>query len=235
MKNKFFLIIGILSFAIISLSVFVIVNSNKPTAKKVFKEAQYSVVELKSSVDEDTISYGSAVFISNDGTLVTNAHMVTYKKSNGYVEFNNYEIRFSFEKDFKKVSLLKYDVNLDLAFLKLDSLENIDFKKIKIGDSKKISSGDLVYAVGNGMNHGLGITKGIISIPEVKIDYENIIRDVIQADLIINEGNSGGALLNEKGALIGITTFRLKDKNANIIYGIAFSIPIHVVLDYYNI
>lgn len=235
MKNKSFLIIGILSLALIVLSIFSIVNSTKPNAKKVFKEARYSVVELKSSVDEDTISYGSAVFISNDGVLVTNAHMVTYKKSNNYIEFNNYEIRFSFENDFKKVSLLKYDVNLDIAFLKLDSLENVKFKKIKLGNSNKISSGDIVYAIGNGMNHGLGITKGIISIPEVKIEYENNIRDVIQADLIINEGNSGGALLDENGALIGITTFRLKDKNANIIYGIAFSIPIHIVIDYYKI
>ena len=116
----------------------------------------------------------------------------------------------------------------------MNSLENVTFRKINLGDSNKISSGDIVYAIGNGMNHGIGITKGIISVPEVKIEYEDNIRDVIQADVIINEGNSGGALLNENGALIGITTFRLKDNNANTIYGIAFCIPINIVLNYYE-
>ncbi|UKI50761.1 MAG: S1C family serine protease [Clostridium sp.] len=74
----------------------------------------------------------------------------------------------------------------------------------------KISSGDKVYAIGNGMNHGIGINEGIISLPQVNIEYENNVRNVIQCDLIINEGNSGGALLDSKGRLIGITTFRLK-------------------------
>ena len=49
---------------------------------------------------------------------------------------------------------------------------------------------------------------------------------------MINEGNSGGALLNEKGDLIGITTFRLKDSSYNVIYGMAFAIPINTVLSY---
>lgn len=59
-------------------------------------------------------------------------------------------------------------------------------------------------------------------------------RNVIQCDLIINEGNSGGALLDSKGRLIGITTFRLKDYSGNVIYGIAFCIPIRDVIDYLN-
>ena len=68
----------------------------------------------------------------------------------------------------------------------------------------------------------------------MNIDYEDNIRNVIQCDLVINEGNSGGALLNERGELIGITTFRLKDSADEIIYGIAFSIPVNLVLSYLN-
>lgn len=84
------------------------------------------------------------------------------------------------------------------------------------------------------MNHGIGITEGVVSLPQINIEYEDTIRNVIQCDLIINEGNSGGALLDERGRLIGITTFRLKDNMGNIIYGVAFCIPINMVIDYLN-
>lgn len=203
-----------------------------PSSQKVFSNAQQSVVELKSQTGEDIISYGSAVFVDNSGTLVSNAHMVAYKKSGIYKEFESFEIRFSFETEYREVSLVKYDLNKDISILKLNDITTAKFKSVDLGDSTKLSSGDKVYAIGNGMNHGLGITQGLVSLPQVYIDYEDNIRNVIQCDLVINEGNSGGALLDERGKLIGITTFRLKDYSGNIIYGIAFCIPINVVVEY---
>ena len=185
--------------------------SKSPTAEDVFKKNQNSVVELKSQTGEFLTSYGSAIFIKDDGTIVSNAHVVTYKQSGVYKEFELYEIRFSFEIDYREVTLIKYDLNRDIAILKINNNEDVKYKTIKYADSSKISSGDKVYAIGNGMNHGIGINEGIISLPQVNIEYENNVRNVIQCDLIINEGNSGGALLDSKGRLIGITTFRLKD------------------------
>lgn len=205
-----------------------------PSSQEIFKDSQQYVVELKSQTGEDIISYGSAVFIKGDGTLVSNAHMVTYKQSGIYKEFEAFEIRFSFETDYREVSLVKYDLNMDVSILKLNDINGVKFKSADLSDSTRLASGDKVYAVGNGMNHGIGLTQGLISLPEVNIDYEDNIRNVIQCDLIINEGNSGGALLDERGKLIGITTFRLKDNNGNIIYGIAFCIPINVVNEYLN-
>ncbi|HKM03904.1 MAG TPA: trypsin-like peptidase domain-containing protein [Lachnospiraceae bacterium] len=223
------LIITCISFSLIICHLYV---WKSPSSQKVFINAQQSVVELKSQTGEDIISYGSAVFIDDSGTLVSNAHMVAYKQSGIYKEFESFEIRFSFENDYREVSLQKYDLNKDISILKLNNITDVNFKAIELGDSTKIASGDKVYAIGNGMNHGLGITQGLISLPQVNIDYEDNIRNVIQCDLIINEGNSGGALLDERGKLIGITTFRLKDNNGNIIYGIAFCIPINVVNEY---
>lgn len=205
-----------------------------PASQEVYSNSKYSVVELKSQTGEDIISYGSAVVIDKDGILVSNAHMVAYKKSGIYQEFESFQIRFCFETEYRKVSLLKYDLTQDISFLKLEDIDNVPFKPIKIKDNKHISSGDKVYAIGNGMNHGVGITQGIVSLPEVNIEYEETIRNVIQCDLIINEGNSGGALLDERGNLIGITTFRLKDNYGNVIYGIAFCIPLNIVMDFYN-
>lgn len=205
-----------------------------PSPQKIFSKSQSSVVELKSQTGTDIITYGSAVFIKDDGTLVSNAHMVVYKKAGTYQEFEMYEIRFSYETEYRSVFLIKYDLQQDIAILKLNDVSNTQFKAIKTRNSSKLVSGDKVYAVGNGLNHGIGITEGAISLPQINIEYEDTIRNVIQCDLIINEGNSGGALLDERGRLIGITTFRLKDNMGNIIYGVAFCIPINMVIDYLN-
>lgn len=204
----------------------------KKSAKEIINDARKSVVELKSQTGDDLINYGSAIFILDDSTLVSNAHLVTYKQNEIYIEYESFQIRFAFENDYRDVSLIKYDLDKDISFLKLNDLTDVNFKKIET--EYKIEAGEKVYAIGNALNHGLSITQGIVSLVSVNISYENNIRNVIQCDLQISEGNSGGALLNEKGKLIGITTFRLKDDFGNIIYGLAFSIPINVVIDYLN-
>ena len=81
----------------------------------------------------------------------------------------------------RHVSLIKYDLELALAFLQLDHLTGIDIILAEIPDSSDFSSGDNVYAVGNGLNHGIGISKGIVSIPVVNIDYDETVRSVIHA------------------------------------------------------
>lgn len=234
MKKKFIICCSI---GIIFIFIFLIVCysflSRVPTPNEIFNDSQTSIVELKSKTGEDIISYGSAVFIDENGTLVSNAHMVSYKQSGVYKEFELFEIRFSFENEYREVSLIKYDLNKDISILKLNDITDVNFKKIDLGDSSKLSSGDKVYAIGNGMNHGIGITQGLISLPQVNIEYEDNTRNVIQCDLVINEGNSGGALLDDRGRLIGITTFRLKDNLGNVIYGMAFCIPINIVMEFY--
>ena len=208
-------------------------NTSSPLSpSEIFESAQYSVVELRSQLDSKVVSYGSAVFIEDDGTLVSNAHMVTYKEAGTYHLYEKYDIRFSYEKEYRSVSLVKYDLEQDISILMLNDLSDVKFRAINTADSSIIKSGDKVYAVGNALNHGIGITQGIVSLPQVNIEIEDNVRNVIQCDLIINEGNSGGALLNEDGALIGITTFRLKDSLGNVIYGVAFSIPINLVMEF---
>lgn len=236
MKNKKnillkFIILLFIIVLIFLLSIYFFFIKN-PTSNKVFNNTINSVVEFKSSTG-DYFSYGTAVFIGDDGTLVTNAHVVTYKQSGMYKEFETYEIRFSYDVEYKEVELIRYDLDKDLAILKLIDT-NSNYKSIKIGDSSKISVGDIVYAIGNGMNHGIGINKGIVSLKGVNITYNDYTRNVIQCDLIINEGNSGGALVDKRGKLIGITTFRLKDNSGDIIYGIAYAIPINEVMEYLN-
>lgn len=198
-------------------------------ANKVYNNSIQSIVEVKAVKENIGESFGTGEIIKSDGTIITNAHVVTYTRLGISNEFDNYYIRFASEEDYREVSLEKYDSDLDLAVLKLD---DVKVKVLKTSDSSKINSGDKVYAIGNTSNKGIGISEGIISVPLVNIIYEEKTRSVIQCDLTIAQGNSGGALLNEKGKLIGITTFRTKDNSSNVIYGIVYSIPINIVLDY---
>lgn len=127
--------------------------------QKVYLKSLKSVVELKASSDDIGESYGSAIFINLNGNLVTNAHVVTYEQMGFLYTFSKYEIRFANETKYHMVELVRYDEQNDLALLKI--MDNCDFEPISLGDSNEVMSGDTVYAVGNALNHGISISKGI--------------------------------------------------------------------------
>lgn len=154
-----------------------------------------------------------------------------YKKNGQMKEYRKLQIRLPVEESYRDVSLLKYNEELDIAVLKLNNNE-LKMKEIKIGNSKKIEYGDKVFSVGNMMNYGISIAEGIVSSPRIEIEYEGMVREVIQADINIASGSSGGALLDKNGELIGITSFRLKDKKGDIVYGTGFAVPIDKVMEY---
>mgnify|MGYP003300534454 CR=1 FL=1 len=133
----------------------------------------------------------------------------------------------SYEEGYREVNLIKYDEYGDLALLQLN---DVKVKNIKINN--KYTYGDQVYAIGNGSNYGISITEGIISNPKLTVELSNKSIVAIQCDLTISEGNSGGALLDNKGRLIGITTFRLKDSGNKVIQGISYSIPIDTIKEF---
>lgn len=202
----------------------------KLSAKEIFSNNIYSVVEVKATAEDVGESFGTGEFVRNDGTLVTNAHVITHSVAGESVAFEKFYIRFADSVDYFLVTLQKFDTTLDVAILKYEGKEH-KFKAVELDSEGKLSSGDSVFAIGNAMNYGLAITSGIVSIPLLDITYENVTRRVIQCDITIAEGNSGGALFDERGRLIGITTFRTKDKEG-VVYGLAYCIPIATALDF---
>lgn len=230
MKKKSIYILLSAIIAVCSVGILLISRLEK-TPEQIYSDNLQSIVEIKATTDGVGESYGTAEFINKDGTLVSNAHVVTYKKTGVTYTCDNISIRFSFENEYRTVTLQKYDTDLDIAVLKLDDT-NCDFKPLCIGDSSKVNNGNRVYAIGNLNNSGLSITTGIVSNSNIEILYDDVTRKVIQCDLTIADGNSGGALLDKNGNLIGITTFRLKDQSGNIIYGISYCIPINTVVEY---
>lgn len=205
--------------------------ATKPeTAGGIFNIVKEAVVEVKAESETIGTSYGSGVLVDKSGVIVTNAHVITYKSMSESLEFEEISVRFVDEQDFREVKVVKYDVDLDIAVLQLIFNKEVD--PIKIGDDSNLDYGDTVYAIGNMSNYGISMTSGTIAIPHINVTYNDITRNVIQCDLTISDGNSGGALIDDKGRLIGITTFRLKDQSNNIIYGISYCIPINTVMEY---
>lgn len=218
------------SIVLTGIIITLIIGNHKPIdSTEIFKNNIDSVVEVKASASDIGESYGSGVIYSSDGYLITNAHVVSYTTLGEIKTFETYEIRFAKDEDYMEAEFVKMDNELDLAILKIKD----DIKYSPISFSKDTYTyGDIVYAIGNTSNYGIGISCGIISVPEVNIIYNEISRKVIQADIDIASGNSGGALLDKKGRLIGITTFRTKDLSNTVNYGFAYSIPVRIVKEY---
>lgn len=226
------IVAAVLSIITIILYFFPFTNGLK--TNEIYKQSLQNVVEVKAETANVGQSFGTGEIISKDGKIVTNAHVVTYSNANATTQFDTYTIRFSFEEQYRPVELEKYDSNLDLAVLKLKDTSGLNLKPIKIGNSSNLQAGDTIYAVGNASNYGIGIFQGTVSNPLINVVANGVTRAAIQCDLTIAAGNSGGALLNTKGELVGITTFRVKDTSGNVVYGIVYSVPINIVLDFVN-
>ena len=126
------------------------------------------------------------------------------------------------EFDAKKIGS---DPHTDLALLQLKKFDNLT--ALKLADSDELEVGDFAIAIGNPFGLGQTITSGIVSaLGRTGLNIENI-ENFIQTDAAINSGNSGGALVNLKGELIGINTAILGPNGGNI--GIGFSIPSNMV------
>lgn len=198
-------------------------------SKKVYKKNIKSVVEVKATLEGVSDSFGTAVIYDKEKYAITNAHVISHIEEEGNVLFDNVYIRFAQENDYIPVEVIRVDYTVDLAIIKINCIK--DVAPISLS-KKEYNSGDTVYAIGNSSNFGIGISKGIISVREVNIIYDDDKRAVIQCDLNILSGNSGGALVDEKGNLIGITTFRTKDSSGKINYGFVYAIPLKTIQEF---
>lgn len=230
MKNKKIFILTSVYVLSIIVIIFVFYNIQSKGSPNVFVNTINSVLELECYNEEGLSCYGTAVCIDNRGYYITNAHVVMYTENNIKKTFNNFNLRFTNEDSYFSVDLVDIDEKYDLALLK--SNENIEYKPISFADISKIKTGDNVYVCGNSQNQGISISKGLISKSRVIIEVSNKKYEMIATDAYFSEGASGGALINEKSELIGITTFRLKDSLGNIIYGMGYAIPIDIIETY---
>lgn len=155
---------------------------------------------------------GSGVIVSPDGYVLTNHHVV-----DGALDIR---VELTDNRTFK-AKLVGSDQPSDLAVLKIEAK---DLPTLSLGDSDKVRVGDFVLAVGNPMGIGQTVTSGIISAKGRQTGLsDGSFEDFLQTDAAINRGNSGGALVNTTGELVGINSQILSPSGGNI--GIGFAIP----------
>ena len=164
-------------------------------------------------------SIGSGVLISTDGYILTNNHVIAGAESGSITVGLNDKRTFP-------ASVVGADPNTDLAVLKI---EGDNLPSIVIGNSDELSVGDWVIAIGNPFRLRSTVTAGIVSALGRNVDIINEqlrIESFIQTDAAINRGNSGGALINEQGDLVGINTAIATENGAYQGYG--FAIPVNM-------
>ena len=162
----------------------------------------------------DKHAAGSGVIISTDGYIVTNNHVVG--------DADAIEVKLNDNREFKG-RIIGCDENTDLALIKIDAK---DLPAIPIGNSDDLKLGQWVLAVGNPFNLTSTVTAGIVSAKARSLGA-NGIESFIQTDAAINSGNSGGALVNERGELVGINAMLYSQTGSYSGYG--FAIPTSIM------
>ena len=163
------------------------------------------------------VGFGSGVIISKDGYIVTNNHVIE-----GADEIS---VKLNDNREFRG-RVIGTDPSTDLALIKIESDD--DLPTIPVGDSETLKVGEWVLAVGNPFNLNSTVTAGIVSAKARTLGvYNGGIESFIQTDAAINQGNSGGALVNAKGELVGINSVLSSPTGAYAGYG--FAIPTSIM------
>lgn len=171
------------------------------------------------SADENTDEMveqgsGSGIIISTDGYIVTNQHVIDGAQEVSIILNTGDEIT---------AQIIGQDVKTDLAVLKIDTDKTLT--AAVLGDSTSVQVGELAVAIGNPMGQEFSgsVTAGIISAVNRTMTIENRTYNLLQTDAAINSGNSGGALINQYGEVIGINSVKLSESGVE---GMGFAIAI---------
>ena len=196
---------------------------------------EYSVNSLFSRNPSTATAEGSGVIISSDGYILTNNHVIDTSSSSSSSSY--YEVEKA-----TKISVYLYndetpyeakivgtDEQTDLAVIKIDKT---DLTAAKLGDSDTVQVGEWCMSVGNPLGMKSTVCQGSISALNREItDSDGKTYTVLQTDAAINEGNSGGALVNSKGQVIGINTLKASGEGVE---GLGFAIPINSTKSIYQ-
>ena len=171
-------------------------------------------------------SSGSGIIISEDGYILTNNHVVDSESQNTYYDISEAtSIKVTLSKDNTEydAKIVGKDSQTDLAVLKID---DTGLTAAEFADSDSVKIGEFAMAVGNPLDLGSTITCGVVSATnrQVQDSDGNTTYTCIQTDAAINSGNSGGALVNSEGKVIGVNTLKVSSTGVE---GIGFAIPIN--------
>jgi putative serine protease PepD len=207
------------------------------TAEQIYKQDSAGVVEVLSTFSAaqssspfgpsstTTQALGSGFVVSSQGYILTNAHVVYdsgVKASSVTVVFKG----TGSATTRVKATIAGIDETSDVALLKVDPAQAPKLVVLQLGDSSKVQAGEAVVAIGNPLGYDFSVTSGIVSATSRNLQSPNgsVIPNGIQTDAAINEGNSGGPLIDSSGKVIGINEQIASQSGGN--QGLGFAVPI---------
>jgi len=206
--------------------------ANKILPSIVGIQVEYNVnspISIFRGQSQTATATGSGIIISDDGYILTNNHIVNTSSSESYYEVSDATkvtvTLFNDETEYE-AKIIGKDEQTDLAVIKI---EKTGLSKAEFADSDSIKVGEFAMAVGNPLGMQSSITCGVVSAVNREVtDTDGKKFTLIQTDAAINSGNSGGALVNSEGKVIGINTLKLAGTG---IEGMGFAIPINSTTD----
>ena len=195
-------------------------------------EVEYSVNSIFYRNKSTATAAGSGIIISEDGYILTNNHIVNSSSTSYYYELGKAnKVTVTLYNDSTKydATIVGTDSQTDLAVIKI---EKNGLKAAELGDSDAVQVGEFAMAIGNPLGLTDSVTAGIISAVNREVsDQDGNSYVAIQTDASINSGNSGGALVNSKGQVIGVNTLKLSGTGVE---GVGFAIPINSTKEIYE-
>ncbi|MBR2241229.1 MAG: trypsin-like peptidase domain-containing protein [Clostridia bacterium] len=183
------------------------------------------------SMQSSGTATGSGVIISEDGYILTNNHVVNTSSTSSYYQVSQASkitVKLYNDETIYDAKIIGTDETTDLAVIKIDKT---GLSAATLGNSDSIKVGEFSMAIGSPLGMESTVTAGIISATNRTVTSDGKTYTVIQTDAAINSGNSGGALVNSKGEVIGINTLKLSGSGVE---GIGFAIPINSTKDIYE-
>ncbi len=212
-------------------------NTGALTPAQIYQKYSAGVVEILSTFDQSggngffgqlsapSQALGSGFVVSTDGYILTNAHVV----SNNGQTAGSVTVAFKGQgTQTKRVAakIVGIDATSDVALLKVDPSKTPVLDPLSLGKSSQVAVGEPVVAIGNPLGYDFSLTSGIVSATNRSLQSPNgsIISNGIQTDAAINEGNSGGPLIDSSGRVIGINEQIASQSGGN--QGLGFAVPI---------
>lgn len=184
--------------------------------QEIYQKVNPSTVTVLTGMSDGSAMVGTGVIFTEDGYILTNAHVIA-GGSECYVVLNTGENH--------RARLLGLDEEKDLAVIKIDAT---GLPAAEFGDSDALTVGDPVYAIGNPLGVELRgtLTDGIVSAINRDVYVDGVTMTLIQTNAALNNGNSGGPLINVYGQVVGINTMKMGSSSTTSVEGLGFAIPI---------
>lgn len=182
----------------------------------IYQKVNPSTVTVLTGMSDGSAMVGTGVIFTEDGYILTNAHVIA-GGSECYVVLDTGENH--------RARLLGLDEEKDLAVIKIDAT---GLPAAEFGDSDALTVGDPVYAIGNPLGVELRgtLTDGIVSAINRDVYVDGVTMTLIQTNAALNNGNSGGPLINVYGQVVGINTMKMGSSSTTSVEGLGFAIPI---------